>query len=173
MPLRVFDTRQTDESLPAPARIIVVLAAIACVLISARTAHAEAPKILCEHVGTDDTARPIPQDLVPAMNAAFAMRMPDREVMNTSVFRCAEGHVLVCTVGANLPCGKADTSRAPNPAIERWCRDNQDASVVPAAATGHDTIYEWRCSAGRPQIVRQTLHVDPRGFVAEFWKKLP
>jgi hypothetical protein len=34
-------------------------------------------------------------------------------------------------------------------------------------------MHEWRCHAGAPAIVRQTLRVDPRGFVAEFWKPLP
>jgi len=80
---------------------------------------------------------------------------------------------MVCTVGANLPCGKADTKRAPSPGVVKWCRDNPDTEVVPAVATGHDTIYAWRCRGGAPSIVRQTLHVDPRGFIAEFWKALP
>jgi hypothetical protein len=39
--------------------------------------------------------------------------------------------------------------------------------------TGHNTIYEWQCRAGTPLISHQVLHVDPRGFVAEFWKRLP
>jgi hypothetical protein len=40
-------------------------------------------------------------------------------------------------------------------------------------ASGHDTIYAWRCRAGVPEIAGQTLHVDPRGFIAEFWRALP
>jgi len=138
-------------------------------VMSATPALAETPATFCRRVGTDDTTRPIPEALVPAVNAAFGMRMPARVAVDTTVFRCAGGQVMVCTVGANLPCGKANTNRAPS----QWCRDNPDASVVPAVATGHDTIYQWRCRAGTPQIVRQTLHVDPRGFVAEFWKTLP
>jgi hypothetical protein len=66
------------------------------------------------HAGTDDAARPIPQSLVPAVNAAFGMRMPDRMATDTTVFRCADQHVMVCTVGASLPCGKANTSRVPS-----------------------------------------------------------
>jgi len=137
------------------------------------TAHAESASAYCKRVGTDDTARPIPENLVAAVNAAFAMHLPARVAVETTVFRCAEHRVMVCTVGANLPCGKADTNRAPHPGIVQWCRDNSDAPFVPAAATGHDTIYEWRCRAGAPQIARQSLHADPRGFVAEFWKPLP
>jgi hypothetical protein len=137
------------------------------------TAHAEAPAALCQRVGTADQARPIPEDLVPAVNAAFATQMPVREAMDTTVFRCAQGHVMVCTVGANLPCGKANSSHAPNPGIIRWCRKNPEAGFIPAVVTGHDTVYEWRCHAGAPHIERQILHIDPRGFVAEYWKPLP
>jgi hypothetical protein len=136
-------------------------------------AHAETTSAYCKRVGTDDTTRPIPEKLVPAVNALFAMHLPARVAVETTVFRCAEHHVMVCTVGANLPCGKADTNRAPNPGTVQWCRENTEVPFVPAAATGHDTIYEWRCRAGAPQIARQSLHVDPRGFVAEFWKRLP
>ena len=132
-----------------------------------------APCGILQRVGTDDTTRPIPETLVPAVNATFKTRMPPRVAMDTTVFRCAEHRVMVCTVGANLACGKADTSRAPNPGVIQWCRDNPDADFVPAAATGHDTIHAWRCHTRKPQIARQTLHVDPRGFVAEFWKQLP
>ena len=136
-------------------------------------AHAETTSAYCKRVGTDDTTRPIPEKLVPAVNAVFAMHLPARVAMDTTVFRCDEHRVMVCTVGANLPCGKAVTNRAPTPGVVQWCRDNFDASFVPAAATGHDTIYEWRCRARAPRIVRQSLHVDPRGFVAEYWKPLP
>lgn len=135
-------------------------------------ARAAPPAAYCRRIGTDDRTQSIPEELVPAVNAAFATHMPARVAMGTTVFRCADHHVMVCTVGANLPCGKADTGRAPNPGVIRWCRDNPAADFVPAAATGHDTIYEWRCHAGAPQAVRQVLHLDPRGFVAEFWKRL-
>jgi hypothetical protein len=136
-------------------------------------ASAEPPAAYCQRAGTNDTTHPIPEALVPAVNAAFGTRMPASVAMDTTVFRCADHRVIVCTVGANLPCGKADTSRAPNSGAIRWCRDNPDADFVPAAITGHDTIYTWRCHAGAPQIARQTLHVDPHGFVAESWQPLP
>ncbi len=99
--------------------------------------------------------------------------MPARVAVETTVFRCVAGRVMACTTGANLPCGKANTDRTPAPGIVQWCHDNPDAAVVPAAATGHDTIFQWRCKSGAPLISRQVLHVDPRGFVAEFWKRLP
>jgi hypothetical protein len=92
--------------------------------------------------------------------------------IDTTVFRCSQGRVMVCTVGANLPCGKANASRVPTQGTVQWCRANPGADFVPAAASGHDTIYEWRCRDGEPRIVRQMLRVDSRGFVAEFWKTL-
>jgi hypothetical protein len=140
---------------------------------TANFACAETPAAFCKRAGTDDTTRPIPQSLVPAANAALTTQMPAHVAMDTTVFRCTGGQVLVCTVGANLPCGKANTSQAPGYGVVQWCREHPDAEVVPAVATGHDTIYRWRCRASAPKIVRQTLHVDPRGFVAEFWKTLP
>jgi hypothetical protein len=137
------------------------------------SASAEPPAAYCQRAGTDDTMRPIPKTLAPAVNAAFGTRMPARVAMDTSVFRCVDHRVVVCTVGANLPCGKADTSQTPNPGVVQWCRHKPNASVVPAAATGHDTIYAWRCRAGTPEISRQSLHVDRHGFVSELWKPLP
>jgi hypothetical protein len=135
-------------------------------------ARAETPVALCARVGTDDAARPIPPEFVPAANAALGVRMPAEEAVASTTFRCVAGRVLVCTVGANLPCGKADSSRVPTKGMARWCRDEPNAEFIPAVATGHDTIYGWRCRAGEPAIVGQTLHVDPRGFVAEYWRPL-
>lgn len=148
-------------------------AVIAIALLIAVHAHAETPAAFCQRVGTDDTRRPVPEALVLAVNAAFGTSMPARTVMDTTSYRCAGGHVLVCTVGANLPCGKANTSRTPGAGEVQWCRSNADADAVPAAVTGHDTIYQWSCHAGTPRIDRQALHTDQRGFVAEFWKALP
>lgn len=148
-------------------------AVIAVVLLTAAHAHAETPATLCRRLGTEDRTRPIPESLVPAVNTAFGTSMPTHAAMDTTVFRCAGGRVIVCTVGANLPCGKANASRTPNTGELQWCHDNPGSPLIPAVATGHDTIYEWRCQADTPQIIRQSLHVDPRGFVAEFWKALP
>jgi hypothetical protein len=80
---------------------------------------------------------------------------------------------MVCTIGANLPCGRANASRTPDAGELQWCHDNPGSPLIPAVATGHATIYQWRCQASEPQIIRQSLHVDPRGFVAEFWQALP
>jgi len=149
----------------------------ACVLILAAwtacsaAAHAETPAAFCARVGTDDTLRPIPAALAPAVNAAFHTALPTDVATRTTVFRCADRRVLVCSVGANLPCGKADTSRVSVGAAQ-WCKEHRDAPSIPAAETGHATIFDWRCHDGRPVITGQRFKVDRRGFIAEFWRQL-
>ena len=146
------------------------VAGLAC--CAAASSRAQTPAGVCAQAGTDDTLRPIPTALVPAVNAVFRTSMPPDVAVRLTVFRCAAGHVLVCGVGANLPCGKADTSRT-SKGGEAWCREHSNADFIPAYATGHATIFEWRCRNGVPAIVRQRYRVDPRGFVAEYWRRLP
>jgi hypothetical protein len=161
-------------------RLLPVFVALAAAWIyrpppaqAAPPSQAAAPAAVCARTGTDDTLRPIPDSLVPAVNTAFGTTMPARTTMDTTVFRCSAGRVLVCTTGANLPCGQANTSRTPGPGAVAWCRGHPNAAFVPAVATGHDTIFAWRCQADTPQIDRQVLEVDPRGFIAAYWKILP
>jgi hypothetical protein len=88
-------------------------------------------------------------------------------------WRCMNGEVYACFVGANLPCwAKADTDRTPSQAVAEFCRENSDADVIPMAVTGRETVYEWRCANGEPEIVRQFAEVDERGFIANIWYEL-
>ena len=88
-------------------------------------------------------------------------------------WRCAGGKVYGCFVGANIPCwSKANTDRTPTEAEIEFCKTQPNADNIPAAVTGHETIYEWGCKNGTPEIVRQVLNVDARGFVSEFWYEL-
>jgi hypothetical protein len=85
-------------------------------------------------------------------------------------WRCADGKVLACLYGANIPCdSKADTRRRASEGSRRFCRDNREADVVPAFAAGRTTVYEWRCRGGVPGIVRQIQRTDGRGYAASFW----
>jgi hypothetical protein len=126
---------------------VVTTAAATLAVGCAAPVRAETPPALCKRVGTDDTTQPIPEDLVPAANAAFGMRLPARVAVDTTVYRCARGHVMVCTTGANLPCGKANTKRAPSAGMVQWCRDNPDASVVLPRRPG--TIRSTRGGVGQ------------------------
>src|SRR5262245_8372094 len=85
-------------------------------------------------------------------------------------WRCADGRVYACNVGANLPCSaKADTSRTPSAPIAEFCRQNPAAQVIPMVVTGRATIYEWRCAGGVPVIERQVTAPDSRGYLQHIW----
>ncbi len=155
-------------------RLLPVFVALAAAWIDGPpSAQAATPASVCTRIGTDDTLRPIPESLVPSVNRAFGTTMPARMAIDTTVFRCSGGSVLVCTTGANLPCGPANTSRTPSRGAVAWCRDHPNAAFIPAVATGHDTIFAWRCRDEVPQADRQVLEVDPRGFIGTYWKLLP
>lgn len=98
-----------------------------------------------------------------------AVDLPERGIF----LRCLDGRLLACTVGANLNCGLADTRTEPTPGMVDYCRGNPESDFIPLAVVGHSGIFDWRCRAGSPEIARQSLHVDPRGFVAEFWHEIP
>ncbi len=73
--------------------------------------------------------------------------------------------------GANLNCGKADTLRT-SAGGNFWCRSHPGAAFIPLFATGHATIYAWRCDGRTAVPQRQVRDVDPRGFTAANWKRL-
>lgn len=137
-----------------------------------QAAAASSPVEYCRAVGNDDTLRPVPGSLVPAVARLFQLHaMPAAELRRTSYFRCARHRVWVCVVGANLHCGKADTRRT-LPGADAWCAEHPGSDFIPASATGHDTIYRWRCDGPRAAADGPALTLDPNGFIAEFWKSV-
>jgi hypothetical protein len=92
-------------------------------------------------------------------------------LLATTVWRCDGGKVLACTVGANLNCGQANTSREPTLAMINWCADASSLDI-PASVSGHETIYAWACQDGAPVIVRQYWTPDDRAFVKEVWHQI-
>ena len=148
---------------------------IALLMTLLTASHAQAASDIsaayCRRAGTDDQLRPVPANLVSAFQRAFDLHAPAEYVIHTGSLRCADGVLLGCTTGANLPCGKADTRRD-IPGADTWCRDNHDPSMIPAYVTGHASIYEWRCEGGRAVPVRQVQALDPHGFVAQYWRPL-
>ena len=148
-----------------------VIVALATILLGG-TAHAQQqPAQFCRRTGTDDTLRAIPLSLVPRAQAMFGPSMSPDMAQRSTVFRCMRGTVLLCNSGANLPCGKADISRT-NRGASAWCKENPNSDFIPMYAVGHDTIYQWRCTEGQAEIVSQQNHVDERGFIARYWRKL-
>lgn len=136
------------------------------------------PFAYCAGVGTIDApderyvGDPVPEAVIEGLRkkAEIGDDAPDEWLTEGTVWRCMDGEVWVCFVGANLPClEKADTSTTPNPEMEDFCSDNPDAEVIPAAVTGRATVYEWRCVDGAPEVVRQIFEPDAQGFLADFW----
>ncbi|RBP03774.1 hypothetical protein DFR50_14221 [Roseiarcus fermentans] len=155
-------------------RAVVSSAALVLVGLAAPIAPAFAaadPSAICAP-GDDDRARPIPQSLAARARAAlgFASEAPDDYVVRSTVYRCMDGVVWVCTHGANLSCAKADTAPA-SAGAEAWCREHPGADEIPAYATGHDTAYAWTC-AGTKAVAGRASPLDRRGFFADQWKPI-
>jgi len=88
-------------------------------------------------------------------------------------WRCMDGKVYACNVGANLPCEeKADTSREPNQGMIEWCQSNLDSEFIPAYASGRATIYEWRCKGKEPMIVKEITKPDAAGYISNIWYEI-
>jgi hypothetical protein len=131
-----------------------------------------APAEYCRQIGTDDALRAVPLSLVPTVVGLFHLKaMPVKQVARSTYFRCADRHILLCTIGANLHCGKAETRRD-LPGVKAWCVEHAGSQNIPAYVTGHATIYQWHCDGLRPVASRSALSVDPRGFIAQNWKKV-
>jgi hypothetical protein len=142
-----------------PFAVSLILSGLLCTVVTAFAAESKGgaaspdPIAYCKSVGTRDTVRPM------------------RGSQGT-FWRCMDGQVFVCVVGANIPCqAKADISRR-NAGAQAFCREHPDAEIVPAYATGHRTIYEWRCMSGTPLRGKAVQRLDRRGFQADFWHPL-
>jgi hypothetical protein len=134
---------------------------------AAGPAHAEA---VCQH--DDAITQPLPAALVPEAEKAFGIRTADAGwVERSTVVRCMGGKLLACNMGANLPCGKANTA-ASLPAGDDWCRQNPNTDFVPAYISGHDSAEQWRCSNGLPAIAGQPARIDAQGYLSKYWKVL-
>ena len=150
---------------------MTVLMAAVILSLGGGAAAAASPFALCRKLGTDDRLRPLPAALVPAATRLFGLSaMPPEQIERATFFRCMDRQVLLCTVGANLPCGKADTRRR-LPGAVAWCAEHPVADAIPMSATGHATVYSWRCDGGKPIASGRAAPVDRRGFIALFWKR--
>jgi hypothetical protein len=128
-------------------------------LLTAEQARGQDAVRLCREKGTDDDLRPIPQSLLPAAKKIFGLSMPNQQVLHSTVYRCADGHVLLCTYGANLSTGGA--RRLSSPLHKPKFPDSG-----------------WLCSTGlpvrtvsrlRPSWGRSARRVQVHLFVAMHW----
>jgi hypothetical protein len=117
----------------------------------------------------------VPEMIARGLQKAFGIA-PDTplDVFGRGTYwRCMDGKVYACNVGANLPCEeKADTSRKPSDGIINFCNSNPDAEVIPAYVIGRAAVYEWRCRGTEPIIVRQTAQPNSAGYISNIWYKI-
>ena len=112
---------------------------------------------------------PVPKDLEADVARTFGL--PIDLTRQLAFVRCAGDKLLACSVGANLNCGKADTRRS-LPGASAFCRANPDAQIIPMVATGHATIYAWRCVGQSAVATKAVVAVDPHGYDAGNWKEV-
>ena len=139
------------------------------------------PFAYCAAVGTIDspdaryTGPKMPNSIIEGMIAKGIISADaPADFQKNAVWRCVDAHVWVCHFGANLPClEKANTSKVATSEMEDYCKTNPGVDVIPAAVTGRATVYEWKCNAGKPEVVKQVFQVDPQGYLSNFWYELP
>ncbi|MFN8474980.1 MAG: hypothetical protein U0822_22525 [Anaerolineae bacterium] len=168
-------------------RIVAILfLAFAILLISVAPAWAAPagqgtiadPWTYCKAVGTID--EPDARYVGPANPEAVALSLfrsqvsPDKpmdpQVVKSTTWRCADGKVLACNFGANIPCReKANTDKTPTAAMNDFCKANANSDFIPMAVTGRATVYAWKCVNGTPTIDKQVTEPDAQGFLANVW----
>jgi hypothetical protein len=136
------------------------------------------PFAYCAAVGTIDapdaryTGPALPEAVARGLKAALDLpaEAPLAPLLGNSIWRCMDGKVYGCTIGANLPCAeKADTRTEPSAAVTGFYRQNPGADVIPMVVTGRATVFEWRCAGEHPTIVRQFAEPDAAGYLANIW----
>lgn len=139
------------------------------------------PFAYCEAVGTIDkpgaeyTGPTVPDSVAEGLKDAFGS--PESAPLDIftrgTYWRCMDGKVYACNVGANLPCyEKADTSREPNEGMANFCKENPDSDFIPMSATGHSTVYEWKCDGTKPVPGKQFAEVDKQGYQKNIWYEI-
>jgi hypothetical protein len=148
-----------------------------CMLLVPLLGHAaeQGPAASCVQARNDDTIRGYDASLRAGLLTAYQHLFPqaqmppnEQELQASTHIRCMDDRLWACFTGANLPCEKMNTARD-NKGADTFCQANPEAPFVPAFATGHDTIYSYRCVAGRSEITGTTFQLDARGFAATLW----
>lgn len=151
-------------------RLALGLALAATLLGGSVSIARAADPAMCRPGQDDATERPAPASLLPRLGRAFGVE-PD-VLRHASYVRCAAGRLMGCMVGANLNCGAADIRRHSRGG-DAFCRANPGAAVVPMAATGHATVYDWHCVRRHAVAGRTVTAIDRHGFLAGNWRPVP
>jgi hypothetical protein len=136
------------------------------------------PFAYCAALGTIDapdsryTGPKVPEAVAQGLKKAFGAPAdaPLEPFLHDTFWRCMNGQVYACTVGANLPCQeRADVNRTPTQGMTTFCQNNPHAEVIPAFVTGRATVYAWKCTGGVPEVVQQFAQPDAQGFLSNIW----
>jgi hypothetical protein len=136
------------------------------------------PFSFCEKVGTADSPdggfgpSPAPTALEAYFPSALGVAADAKIDMSSVYWRCMDGHVYICAVGANLVCDRKPDRSTANPGADNYCREHPHAASVPAYATGHSTLYVWRCRDGLALRDRLVGKLDRRGFRVDIWHQV-
>ena len=149
------------------AGISAIVAALAFGALS--LASPATPATLCASGQGPRAPVPVPRALEAEVARTFGVSVD--AVAHGGFARCAGNKLVACLVGANLNCGKANVRRSLAGA-SAYCRANPGSDMIPMAATGHDTIYAWRCAGGRAVAGKAVRAVDPDGYDAANWNEL-
>jgi hypothetical protein len=146
----------------------------------AEAATFDDPFAYCAAVGTVDapdarfTGPDVPDLVAEGLRDALNTPNTPLEVfIGNSFWRCMNGEVYACTVGANLPCQtKGDLFQTPTDAMVDFCKENVGSDFIPMAVTGRATVYNWTCDEETPVAGEQIFEVDEQGFLSSIWYRL-
>jgi hypothetical protein len=139
------------------------------------------PFAYCAAVGTIDgpdaryVGPAVPEAIARGLQRAFgvAATEPLAPFERGTTWRCMDGAVYACNVGANLPCTEKP-AREPQPSkgMRTYCAQNPGSDFIPMYVTGHATIFDWSCDGTAPRRGKQTAELDARGFMASIWHRI-
>ena len=139
------------------------------------------PYAYCKAMGTIDspgkeyTGPATPESIAKALKKEWGS--PDSAPLDAFIrgtyWRCMDGKVYACNVGANLPCDeKADVSKEPTQAMKDYCNESPGSDFIPMYVTGHSTIYDWKCDGKTPVAGKQFAEVDKQGYQKGIWYEI-
>lgn len=141
------------------------------------------PFAYCAAVGTLDapdaryTGEPVPQVVIDGYLEAAGLTSttePPDMLQKGTTWRCMDGRVYACNVGANLPCSsKANLDKTPTAEMADYCKANPNSDFIPMSVTGHETVYSWHCVKDVPEMLEQVSQVDAAGYIADIWYEIP
>jgi len=135
----------------------------------------------CKAVGTIDTPDSeykgprVPEIIADSLKREFGASesAPLDVFIKGTYWRCMNGNVYACYVGANLPCQeKGDFSKEPNQGMVGYCEENLGSDFIPMFASGRATVYAWKCDGKTPVIVKQFAETDEAGYLKHIWYEI-